>query len=92
MMQTCWLWGRPDQQMLHLGGLGAKMHNAVKLGIWIYTRIYTWWWFQIFFMFYPYLGKIPILTDIFQGGWNHQPVYIYTHESDNLNVLEYSVL
>ena len=26
------------------------------------------------FYFYPYLGKIPILTNIFQGGWNHQPV------------------
>ena len=29
-------------------------------------------WFQIFFMFIPYLGKIPILIDIFQMGWNHQ--------------------
>ncbi len=24
------------------------------------------------FYFHPYLGKIPILTTIFQGGWNHQ--------------------
>ena len=24
------------------------------------------------FYFYPYLGKIPILTNIFQVGWNHQ--------------------
>ena len=24
-------------------------------------------------IFYPYLGKIPILTNIFQLGWNHQP-------------------
>ena len=23
--------------------------------------------------FHPYLGKIPILTNIFQMGWNHQP-------------------
>ena len=34
------------------------------------------WWFQIFFIFFyfhPYLGKIPILTHIFQMGWfNHQ--------------------
>ena len=22
--------------------------------------------------FHPYLGKIPILTNIFQRGWNHQ--------------------
>ena len=34
----------------------------------------TRWWFQTFFIFYfhPYLGKIPILTNIFQMGWNHQ--------------------
>ena len=32
----------------------------------------TRWWFQIFFYFHPYLGKIPILTNIFQMGWNHQ--------------------
>ena len=30
---------------------------------------------SIFFYFHPYLGKIPILTNIFQIGWfNHQPV------------------
>ena len=28
------------------------------------------------FYFHPYLGKIPILTDIFQRGWNHQSVRI----------------
>ena len=26
------------------------------------------WWFQIFSIFTPYLGKIPILTNIFQMG------------------------
>ena len=31
------------------------------------------WWFQRFFYFHPYLGKIPNLTNIFQRGWNHQP-------------------
>ena len=25
------------------------------------------------FYFHPYLGKISILTNIFQRGWNHQP-------------------
>ena len=25
------------------------------------------------FYFHPYLEKIPILTNIFQRGWNHQP-------------------
>ena len=28
------------------------------------------------FYFHPYLGKIPILTNIFQMGWNHQPVML----------------
>ena len=27
------------------------------------------------FYFHPYLGKIPILTNIFQMGSNHQPVF-----------------
>ena len=31
-----------------------------------YLSIKTGWWFQIFFNFRPYLGKIPILTHIFQ--------------------------
>ena len=30
--------------------------------------------FKYFFYFYPYLGKIPILTNIVQSGWNHQLV------------------
>ena len=38
-------------------------------------RQFTKWWFQICFNFHPYLGKIPILTNMFQMGWNHQPVY-----------------
>ena len=27
------------------------------------------------FYFHPYSGKIPNLTNIFQMGWNHQPVF-----------------
>ena len=30
------------------------------------------WWFDLFFNFHPYLGKISNLTNIFQMGWNHQ--------------------
>ena len=38
--------------------------------------LHTRWWFNFFFVyFYPYLGKIPVLTHIFQMGWNHQPAY-----------------
>ena len=31
------------------------------------------WWFQGFVMFTPTWGNDPILTNIFQMGWNHQP-------------------
>ena len=30
--------------------------------------------FKYIYFFHPYLGKIPNLTNIFQMGWNHQPV------------------
>ena len=34
------------------------------------------WWFHICFYVHPYLGKIPILTHMFQMGWfNHRPDY-----------------
>ena len=33
------------------------------------------WWFQIFFIFHPYLGKIPILPNIFLMGWNHHDLF-----------------
>ncbi len=39
-----------------------------------FGSILSRWWFQIFFYFHYYLGKIPILTNIFQTGWNHQLV------------------
>ena len=38
------------------------------------------------FYFHPYLGKIPILTNIFQRGWNHQPVvHVYIVASFSLH-------
>ena len=38
------------------------------------TRRTTISWLVVsnIFYFHPYLGKIPILTNIFQMGWNHQ--------------------
>ena len=33
-----------------------------------------WLVVSCFFYFHPYLWKIPILTNIFQGGWNHELV------------------
>ena len=34
----------------------------------------TRWRFQIVLIFIPNMGKIPILTNIFERGWNHQLV------------------
>ena len=43
--------------------------------VWI-TR---WWQLKYFWNFHPHLGKITILTDIFQMGWfNHQLDYLPT--------------
>ena len=68
-----------------LGSLGPGIPNPMVSKIhWIQaTRCHefpqknwrisiTRWWLQIFFIFTPTLGKIPILTNIFQMGWNHQ--------------------
>ena len=35
-------------------------------------RVFFWVVVSNIFYFHPYLGKIPILTNIFQMGWNHQ--------------------
>ena len=42
-------------------------------------------------MFYVhlYLGKIPILTNIFQSGWNHQ-LAVYVYHYDSTRVLVYT--
>ena len=37
------------------------------------VQVYNWVVVSNIFYFHPYLGKIPILTNIFQMGWNHQP-------------------
>ncbi len=39
------------------------------------------------FYFHPYLGKIPILTNIFQMGWNHQ-LEVYHHPKGTTIFLE----
>ena len=50
------------------------------------------WWFQIFLYFHPYLGKIPILTNIFQRGWNHQLDLLreYRPGGGNSNICHFS--
>ena len=42
--------------------------------VWICLRWSGWWFLNIFYV-HPYLGKINILTNIFQMGWNHQPAW-----------------
>ena len=62
------------------------MHSSQFLGAWtaLHDNKHPWmdlWtldWVVVLniFYFHPNLGKIPILTNIFQMGWNHQLVEI----------------
>ena len=58
-----------SRQSFKIGALVATETNEKRVG--------SGWWFQICFNFHFYLGKIPILTHIFQmawTSWNHQLV------------------
>ena len=56
----------------------------VEVGI-VFPFIYNWLVVSKILYFHPYLGKIPILTNIFQMGWNHQPDKVsQTYEVVNL--------
>ena len=52
-----------------LFALSAGQFLTASLIIW---SINNWLVVSNIFYFHPYLGKIPILTNIFQRGWNHQ--------------------
>ena len=39
-------------------------------------KLTSWLVVSNIFYVHPYLGKIPILTNMFQRGWNHQPTNI----------------
>ena len=57
-------------------GLRPNNHKCAGVFLVFYLVNNHWitgWWFQIFFYFHPYLGKISNLTNIFQMGWTHQP-------------------
>ena len=48
-------------------------HPTKKQGLWQYSPLQiTGWWFQKKIHVRPYLGKIPILANIYPMGWNHQ--------------------
>ena len=54
----------------HLTDEDFRVIEANKAATAILEFVSKWetgWWFQIF-DFHPYLGKIPILTNIFQRG------------------------
>ena len=50
------------------------MQVAVDPGVYGIRRFRSQDWVMVsnIFHFHPYLGKIPILTNIFQLGWNHR--------------------
>ena len=77
---TCF-WGhfQPNQITLVLPALaslmGRQKETVTTVEVLCAKRLQKEDWVvatQIFFIFHPYLGKIPILTNIFQIGWNHQ--------------------
>ena len=47
------------------------------VGLEVFPTKLNWVVVSNIFYFHPYLGKIPILTNIFQGGWNHQLVNLH---------------
>ena len=77
---------RPGTSEFLLFSRGFLKYNPDSLGLFFvgrivhctpsrYVLLLSRWWFQIFFIFNPTWGKIPILTNIFQVGWNHQLGY-----------------
>ena len=58
-------------------GIWHDFNSGLEIGIghtWSYR--FSRWWFQIFFIFTPIWGRFSNLTNIFQMGWNHQPVFL----------------
>ena len=72
----------PCQRMIgvynHLSKV-CRFHYQSQKGNWIPRAIWipliSGWWFQICLIFTPIWGRFPILTHIFQMGWNHQLVF-----------------
>ena len=67
-------------EMTSIDPLDAVSWNAKKWVGWavvewkmlVFPSSFSGWWFQFFLIFTPIWGKISILTNIFQMGWNHQ--------------------
>ena len=68
-----WAWGAPifpwrANRVITISWTKSFNENQSKL------QYLGWVVVSNIFYFHPYLGKIPILTNIFQMGWNHQLV------------------
>ncbi len=67
-VRTCNLqWGRLVWQVM--------CWCAVRGSVW--RHFFVWVVVSFLFYFHPYLGKFPILINIFRRGWNHQLVVNY---------------
>ena len=64
------IWPVPKQTVSHGGPLNLQQKETCQP-----ISVCFFFWVVVLNIFYlhPYLGKIPILTNIFQMGWNHQP-------------------
>ena len=56
------------------------------LELWIKVVVFVYVVVSNIFYFHPYLGKIPILTNIFRMGWNHQLVVIWCHRDEMFTI------
>ena len=66
IFQKCCVSISPPKKIEHIPWIPSK--NAWKTIYWVVV--------SNSFYFHPYLGKWSNLTNIFQVGWNHQPVYV----------------
>ena len=64
---------RGDLSFLEINSERNQFAVATQIFLVVATSS-RWWQLKYFCIFPPYLGKIPILTIMFQRGWNHQPV------------------
>ena len=66
-------------------GLACDLSESKRLP-WVEWDCYilSRWWFERFFIFTPIWGRFPLMTNIFQRGWNHQPVIYYLNREKNL--------
>ena len=75
--QSVWTWKRCGQHWGHPARLQKIGPIKVCGSGGFCFLIVHWVVVSNIFYFHPYLGKIPILTNIFQMGWNHQLVQCF---------------